>query len=66
MLLFLPRFGLLGWHEAGGQDVDPAMGVFELSVDESDARDERSDMGARRFDGSGGDLHRRLAQGLDD
>jgi hypothetical protein len=32
MLLFLPRLGLLGWHEAGGQAVDPAMGVFDLSA----------------------------------
>ena len=51
--------GLLGWHEAGGQAVDPAMGVFDLTVEQADARDEQSDMGARGFDRSGGDTHRR-------
>ncbi len=61
MLLFLPRLGLLGWHEAGGQAVDPAMGVFDLTVEQADARDEQSDMGARGFDCSGGDAHRRPA-----
>ena len=55
MLLFLLRLGLLGWHEAGGQTVDPAMGVFDLTVEQAAARDEQSDMGARGFDRSGGD-----------
>ena len=32
MLLFLPWLGRLGWHEAGGQAVDPAMGVFDLTA----------------------------------
>ena len=65
MLLFLPWLGRLGWHEAGGQAVDPAMGVFDLTVEQADARDEQSDMGARGFDRSGGDAHRRPAQRVD-
>src|SRR6516165_1151095 len=46
MLLFLPRLGLFGGNEAGGQGIEPAMGFFELPVDEADARNERGDMGA--------------------
>jgi hypothetical protein len=49
----------------GGQAVDPAMGVFDLTVEQADARDEQSDMGARGFDCSGGDAHRRPAQRVD-
>ncbi len=65
MLLVLPRLGLPGWREAGGQAVDPAMGVFDLAVEHADARDEQSDMGARGFDSSGGGAHRRPAQRVD-
>ena len=66
MLLLLPRFGLLGGNKARGQGLDLALGVFDLSVEEADARDERSDVSARGFGRSGGDAHRRLAQDFDD
>ena len=35
MLLFLPWLGRLGWHEAGGEAVDPALGVFDLPVEQA-------------------------------
>ena len=66
MLLSLPRLVLLGWHEASGEGVDPTVGVFDLPVEKPNARDERSDMGARGFDSSGGDAHRRPAQDFED
>ena len=59
MLLFLPRPGLLGGGEAGGESVDPLVRVLDLTVDEANARNEGCDVGAGGFDGAGGDLHRR-------
>ena len=55
MLLSLPRLGLLGRDEAGGQGIELAMGFLELPVDETDARDERGDVGAGGFGRTGGD-----------
>ena len=66
MLLFLPRLGFLGRNEASRQGLDLAVGVFDLPVEEPDARNERRDMRARGFDRSGGDVNRRPAQGGDD
>lgn len=66
MLLFLLRLRFLGRNEASRQGIDLAVGVFDLQVEEPDARNERSDMRARCFDRSGGDVNRRPAQGRDD
>ena len=38
------------------------MSLFDLPVHKADARNERLDMGAGRFNRSPGDLHSRLAQ----
>jgi hypothetical protein len=67
MLLLPPWLGLpgiLGRREASDERVDAALGVLDLAIDEADARDQRSDMGAGRLDGSGGEAERRLFQRL--
>jgi len=61
MLLLLPRLHLRGCDEAGGQAIQPMMRLFELPVDEADAGNERGDVGAGGFVGSGGDLERARA-----
>ena len=66
MLLLLPRLGFLGRNEASREGLDPAVSVFDLPIEQSQARNKRSDMGARGFDSSGGDLDRRLTQVLED
>src|SRR5271166_6950918 len=67
MLLFLPRLGLagiLGWSEASDESVGSALRVLDLPIEQADARDQRSDMGAGRLDGSSGKAERRLFQRL--
>ncbi|WP_425483124.1 type VI immunity family protein [Chelativorans alearense] len=48
--------------EAGGQGVEPVMGLLELPVHQPDARNERGNMGAGGLDRPGGDLNGRRAQ----
>ena len=64
MLLLPPRPCLLCWNEPGRQGIQPAMSLFDLPVHKADARNERLDMGAGRFNRSLGDLHSRLAQDI--
>ena len=67
MLLFLPRLGLrrgfavLGGRrgdETGDERVEPSLGVTDLAIEEPEARDQRSDMGACGLDGSRRELRR--------
>src|SRR5262249_4441037 len=43
MLLVLPRRGLLRWSEAGDQAVEPLVRLFDLTIHQADARNERGD-----------------------
>ena len=52
MLLLPPRPGILCWDEPGWQGIQPAMSLFDLPVHKADARHERLDMGAGRFNRS--------------
>lgn len=62
MLLCLRRLPLCSCAEAGGQAIEPMMCLFELPVDEADASNERSDVGAGRFGRSRRDFERRPTQ----
>src|SRR5262245_24320165 len=62
MLLSLPRLGLLGRGQAGGQNFEPVVRVLELLAYEANARNQGRDMGTSGFCRSGRDFHRRLAQ----
>ena len=64
MLLLPPRPGILCWDEPGWQGVQPAMSLFDLPVHKADARHERLDMGAGRFNRSPCNLHSRFAQDI--
>ena len=64
MLLLLPRPGLLCWDELGRESVQLAVCFFDLPVHKADARNERLDMGAGRFNRSPGNLHSRFAQDI--
>ena len=57
MLLLLPRLGLRssGGMRRADERVDPAVGVLDLAIEQSQARNQRSDMGAGGLDGSGGE-----------
>ncbi len=66
MLLPLSQPGLLRRNEPGSEGIKLAMRLPELLVDEPDARDERRDMRACGLGCSSGDLHRRLAQHVQD
>ena len=57
---------LLRRNEPGGQSIELAMRLPELVIDEPDARGERLDMRGCGLGCSGGDLHRRLAQHVQD
>jgi hypothetical protein len=65
MLLLPPRVRLLGRNEAGGQRREPLMGVLMLTVDETDARNERGEVCAGGFDRAGGNLDGRPAQHIE-
>ena len=64
MLLLLPRPGLLCWDELGRESVQLAVCFFDLPVHKADARNERLDMSAGRFNRSPGNLHSRFAQDI--
>ena len=66
MLLRLPRSGLFRRNEPGGQSIELAMRLLELLVQEPDVRNERRDVRACGLSCSCGDLHRRLAQHVQD
>ena len=66
MLLSLSWPVLLRRNEPGGQSIELAMRLPELVIDEPDARGERLDMRGCGLGCSGGDLHRRLAQHVQD
>jgi hypothetical protein len=62
MLLFLPRLGILCRDKLGSEAVQLAVRLFDLPVQQADARDERLDVSAGGCHRSGSHLHRRLAQ----
>src|SRR6516162_6129437 len=62
MLLLLPGFRILCGDEPGCQRIEVALGFLDLVVYQADACNERLGMGAGRFNGSGGNLHRRRTQ----
>jgi hypothetical protein len=62
---FAARFGLLGRDEAGGQRVEPLIRVLELTVDETDARNECGQVCAGGFNRAGGNLKGRPAQPIE-
>ena len=55
MLLSLPRLDLRRRNEAGGQDVEPLMRILELSVYQTDARNQRGNVCAGGLDRTGSD-----------
>ncbi len=66
MLLGLLFLRALCRNKLGSKSVQLAMGLFDLPVQKADAPDERLDVGAGGFGRSGGNLHRWLAQHLQD
>ena len=50
LLANLPRRGLRGGFDRGAEFVQPALGLFDLLIDQPQARSERADMGGRRLD----------------
>ena len=61
-LLLLPRLCILDRKEAPGQCVELTVSLSELPVDQTDAGNERSNMGTGRFCCSSSNMHGRLAQ----
>ena len=57
MLLHLPRLALLGGGKLGRQLIEPAMGVFDLPVEQPDTRDQGLDVCLRRLRGPLGNAH---------
>ena len=53
-------------NQLGSKSIQLAIGLFDLPVQKADAPDERLDVGAGGFGRSGGNLHRWLAQHLQD
>ena len=66
MLLPLPRLGLLGGNEPGNQGIEALMRLLELLVYETQAGDERGDVGTGGLDRTGGNLYGRLSQHIKD
>jgi hypothetical protein len=64
-LLLLPRLGLVGLGESGGQDVDLAHRLLELLVHEADGLNQDCDVGAGGLSGAGGQAQGLCAQCLE-
>ena len=66
LLHWLPRLALLPADEASRERVDLSMSLRELSIDETEASDQRGDVGCGRLHGAGVDRHRLLARDRED
>jgi len=62
MLFHLSWLGFYRGRKVCGQNIELTMRVLELTIHKADALDKTRNMSGGRFDRSGGDLQRRLAQ----